>query len=177
MFWFGFETKKPIPISPLFLFSFSPAPSRQSIHSRKTTGANSTSRMKNSHVSPLDHGVCVRLKAGVSQHMRQTRLEINVYLVAKRVLLEVHFCSEQKPEIATLNTALRSQISSLTVLRILGGRSCMAKTCQDCLLMFSCLSENQMLSLENTVAQTRWRPTSPLPSQVLTQGPEARAAE
>lgn len=125
-----------------------------------------------SHVSPLDHGDCVRLKAGVSQHMRQTRLEIHVYLVAKQVLLKVHFCSEQKPEIAALNTALCSQISSLTVLRILGGRSCMAKTCQDCLLTFSCLSENQILSLENTVAQTRWRPTSPLPSQVLTQGPE-----
>lgn len=122
LFWFGFETRKHIPISPLLLFSFSPAPSRPSIHSRKTTGTNSVSRLKNNHVSPLDQGDCKKLKAGVSQHVRQTRPEINVYLVAKRGLLEVHFCSEQKPEIAALNTALPSQISYLTVRRIPGGQ-------------------------------------------------------
>lgn len=35
LFWCGFETRKYIPISPLSLFSFSPAPGRQSRHQRK----------------------------------------------------------------------------------------------------------------------------------------------
>ena len=57
------------------------------------------------------------------------------------------------------------------------GASCMPKTWQDCLLTFSCLSEDQMLSPENKVARTRWRLPSCLPAQVLTQGPEGQAAE